>query len=251
MANTVRYGCTSLLGTNKTGLLRPDGNGYYPMVVGALKMLNSAGEFYDYEQGKQVFDASGQFQRRIERGVVKAEYGHPKKELGMKNHEFASRVLHIDERMVCAHFRDVWLDPQSVKDKSGQSVVAVMASVRPSGPYGGYLKDSIDNKDENVCFSIRAFTEDKMVNGINNRVLKQVITFDYVTEPGMAAAEKYKSPALESFDDTILTRGEFEVAMREEAELGVAMESADLAINLFQAMGWNLPKGVTPIYTRW
>jgi hypothetical protein len=247
--NTVRYGCTSLAGTNKSG---PDENGYYQLIVGALNMFNSAGEFYDYERAKQLFDGSSHLMRRVERGVLKGEYGHPKMQMGMRMDQFAQRVLTIDEGNVCAHFRSLWLDPNAVKDSNGRGVVAIMADVRPSGPKGAYLKESLDNKDENVCFSIRAFTDDKMEQGVKKRVLKTVVTFDHVVEPGMAVAEKYKSPALESFEDTLISRGSFDRVMDMAKMDSLAMESSgETAAALFNAMGWNIPKNVVPVYAKW
>lgn len=252
--NSARYACTSLMGTNKAGLLKPDANGYRPMVVGALNMFNSAGEFYNYDQAKSLFeDGSSQLQRRIQRGVLKGEYGHPKFQPGMRNDQFLTRVMTIDEDKICCHFRELWLESNAVKDKDGRAVVAIMAWVKPSGPYGGYLKESLENPDENVCFSIRAFTEDKFMGGVKNRFIKQVITFDYVLEPGMAVAEKYKAPALESFqeDGIIINRGEVESVISEAGRAPVAMESVQLATSLAESFGWNLPKGVTPMFTRW
>jgi hypothetical protein len=250
MTNSVRYGCTSLVGTNKVGLLKPDDNGYYPMVIGALGMFNSAGEFYDYDQAKNLFDGSSQFQRRVQRGVLKGEYGHPKQGmLDMK--KFVNRVMTIDEGNVCCHFREIWLDTKQVRDQNGKAVIAIMGWVKPSGPMGQYLKESLDNKDENVCFSIRAFTDDKQDGLIRKRVLKTIITFDHVLEPGMSVAEKYKAPALESFSDIQVPRGAIESVLRDNAEAGIAMESNNLATELFSTMGWNLPKGVTPVYARW
>ncbi len=250
--NSVRYGCTSLTGTNKTGIIKPDANGYYPMVVGALNMFNSANEFYDYNRAKILFDGSSQLQRRVERGVLKGEYGHPKMAPGQKLDQFAHRVLTIDEKNVCCHFRDIWLDPDAVKDKSGKAVVAIMANVRPSGPMGPFLKESLENKDENVCFSIRAFTDDKYEAGIKKRILKTVVTFDHVLEPGMAVAEKYKSPALESHSDIVVSRGALERALAFNENSEMAMESVSLSAGeLFTAMGWTLPQGVVPLYAKW
>jgi hypothetical protein len=186
MANSVHYGCTSLNGTNKAGLIQPDGNGYRKMVVGALNMFNSAGEYYEYERAKSLFDNSSQFMRRVGRGVLKGEYGHPKMIPGQSIQQFATRVLTIDEQNVCAHFREIWLDFDSVKDKDGKAVVAIMAWVKPSGPMGQYLAQSLENSDENVCFSIRAFTDDKMEGRVKKRILKTIVTFDHVLEPGMA-----------------------------------------------------------------
>ena len=253
-SNSARYACTSLMGTNKAGLLKPDDNGYRPMVVGALNMFNSAGEFYTFEQARDLFENnSSQLQRRIQRGVLKGEYGHPKFEPGMRGDQFLHRVLTIDESKICCHFREIWLESNAVKDKDGRAVVAIMAWVKPSGPYGGYLRDSLENPDENVCFSIRAFTDDRYVGGVKQRTLKQVVTFDYVLEPGMAVAEKYKAPALESFKDDgiIVSRADIESVLGHAERSPVAMESSNIATGLFEAMGWNLPKGVTPMFARW
>lgn len=248
--NTVHYGCTSLNGTNKAGLIKPDANGYRTMVVGALNMFNSAGEYYEYERAKALFDDSSQFMRRVGRGVLKGEYGHPKQG-GMSMQQFAMRVLTIDEQNVCAHFRSVWLDFNTVKDKDGKAVVAIMADVKPSGPMGQYLRESLENSDENVCFSIRAFTDDKVEGRVKKRILKTVVTFDHVLEPGMSVAEKYKAPALESFIDTSFSRATLEAALNvKHGEM--AMESGNSsAADLFVAMGWHLPKGVLPVYAQW
>jgi outer membrane protein assembly factor BamD len=54
--NSVRFACTSLVGTNKTGMLRKDADGYYEVVVGALNVFNSAGEYYVYEKARQLFE---------------------------------------------------------------------------------------------------------------------------------------------------------------------------------------------------
>jgi len=251
--NSARYACTSLMGTNKAGMLKSDTNGYRPMVVGALNMFNSSGEFYTHEQAKALFDGSSQCQRRVQRGVLKGEYGHPKFEPGMRGDQFLQRVLTIDEDKICCHFREIWLESNAVKDKDGKAVVAIMAWVKPSGPYGGYLRESLENPDENVCFSIRAFTDDRYVGGVKQRTLKQIVTFDYVLEPGMAVAEKYKAPALESFkeDGLVVGRADVENIIQLGEKSPVAMESSNLATDLLKVMGWNLPKGVTPIFTRW
>jgi len=199
MKNSVRFACTSLQGTNKVGILPVDENGYRTMIVGALNMFNSAGELYVAQEAKELFDQSSAFMRRVNRGVLKAEYGHPKPQPGMTDRAFAARVMNIDEDRVCAHHKTLWLE--DYKGPDGKSVLAIMSKVRDTGPYGATLARSLENKDENVCFSIRAFTDDRMIGGVNHRTLRQIITFDYVNEPGMAIAEKYKSPALEHFLD--------------------------------------------------
>jgi hypothetical protein len=251
--NSVRFGCTSLVGTNKAGMLKPDGDGYYPMVIGALGMYNSAGEFYDYEQAKRLFEGSSHFMRRVQRGVLKGEYGHPKMEVGMKPDDFARRVMTVYEANISHHIREVWLEFDKVKGADGKPVIAIMAWVKPSGPMARYLQDSIDNKCENVCFSIRAFTDDRREGGIKKRILKTIVTFDYVLEPGMSVAEKYKAPALESFHETTISRNELERALSPSSMVPeVAMESVRLtADELFTSMGWNVSRQERPAFTRW
>jgi hypothetical protein len=183
--------------------------------------------------------------------VLKGEYGHPKMIPGQSIQQFATRVLTIDEQNVCAHFREIWLDFDSVKDKDGKAVVAIMAWVKPSGPMGQYLAQSLENSDENVCFSIRAFTDDKMEGRVKKRILKTIVTFDHVLEPGMAVAEKYKSPALESFIDRDIPRAALEDAFARK-EGAFAMESGNAsAAELFHAFGWHLPQGATPVWAKW
>lgn len=236
--SSVRFGCTSLAGTNKVGEVKQDDNGYYPMVVGALNVFNSAGEYYVYEQAKELFQGSSQLMRRVKRGALRGEYGHPKPLPGMSNEQFANRVMSIYEENTCCHHKELYLDFDNVKDTNGKPIIAIMSKVCPSGPLGPVLEKSLKNKNENVCFSIRAFTDDYREGMIKKRVLKTIVTFDYVTEPGIAVAEKYKSPALEGLDMTF-SRGEIERGFKQSQSIGVAQESAILTMNeLFNSLGW-------------
>ena len=58
MSNRATYSCTALLGTNKAGVLKPDAEGYYTVVLGALNFYNSAGDFYPYESAKKNYSVS-------------------------------------------------------------------------------------------------------------------------------------------------------------------------------------------------
>jgi Peptidase S80 family len=240
--NSLHFACTSLVGTNKAGILKPNENGYYTMVVGALNMFNSAGEYYVYEQAKELFQNSSQLQRRAARGALRGEYGHPKLQPGQSMDSFARRAMSIHEDRVCCHHMRIWLDFNSMKDDQGKPVVAIMSEVAPNGPLGAVLQKQIENKNENVCFSIRAMTEDFFDRGINKRILRSVVTFDYVNEPGISIAEKFKSPALESFSDNIVIgRGNFERGiLLPQSNQPTAMESSVIlsAEELFSTMGW-------------
>jgi hypothetical protein len=254
--NTVRFACTALMGTNKTGKLVKDANGYYTVVLGALDVLNSAGAFYSYEGAKELFEESGPLMRRVANGALKGEYGHPKRLPGMTIDEFAQRIMTINERDICVHIKEVYLDFESIKDpQTGKPVIAIFGKILPSGPMGPALEKSLENPDENVCFSIRSFTHDTQDRrGQVTKVLKTIVTWDYVNEPGIKYANKYGNPALESFDgdETEFTRGNIQRAVDPKGR-GFGLESSVIltAEELFQSMNWQFDTSKKPGYANW
>jgi hypothetical protein len=251
MLNKVNFSCTTLQGTKKQGILKPDDNGYFTMPIGGLNCFNSAGELYTYEGAKELFTVSSAFMRRVKTGTLKGECGHPKPLPNQSMESFAQRVLSIDEKNVCAHFSEIWLDFDNVKDATGKPVIAIMAKVSPSGPLGPALEKSFNNPKEEVCFSIRAFTEDKKIGGIKQRTLREIVTFDNVVEPGISFAKKYFSPVLESRLETSFTKEQLINAVTKETA-GVSMESVRTnSLDLFTKLGWSFDKNDTPAWAKW
>lgn len=204
----IKFTATKLEGKGLQGILKPDENGYYELVIGGLNTLNSAGEYYTLDGARELFQDSNAFMRRIKTGNLRGELGHPKKHPNQTMNDYFSRIVSIDEGNVCCHFAEVWLDENYGKKNSqfnNPNLVAIMAKVKPTGPKGHILEQSLNNPKENTCFSIRALTKDYMSNGRTHRVLKQIVSWDYVNEPGLALANKYDSPALESIADIIIT----------------------------------------------
>lgn len=262
--NNVIFSCTSLEGVNKVGTLKKDEDGYRTMVVGALNVFNSGGQFYAHDEAVNLFNESGAFMRRVNRAALRAEVGHPKPppmsadpaQRKIQEQEFARRCMTIDDNNVCAQHRRVWLDYNAVKDGRGKPVIAIMSSVIPSGEKFEFLERQLSNPHENVCFSIRAFTNNTMWQGIEKRVLREIITFDNVNEPGISVAEKYFSPALESHDFThAFSRGLLEEALYTARPAGMSMESAFIKPDdLFKSLGWEAPGAPSvkkPVYSRW
>lgn len=251
MNSSIKFVCTALAGMNKVGNLKQDENGYYTVVLGALNMFNSAGEFYAYEPAKELFQNSSQLMRRCARGALRGEYGHPKPLPGQSGNEFANRVMSIYEDKVSHHIMDLTLDFDSIKDGKGNPIIAIIGKILPAGPMGAALERSLKNPNENVCFSIRAFTDDHRLGGIVHRHLKTVVTWDYVNEPGLSVAEKWQSPALEGQFDQTFSRGDMERAQIAPTH-GVAQESVVLSSSeLFASMGWSQPTGAKPAFLSW
>lgn len=211
--STVKFTATKLVGTGKRGMLKPDSDGYYTMPIGGLNTFNSAGEYYLLEGAKQLFEQSSILMRRISNGCLKGEVGHPKKLPGMSNDDFINRIMSVDEKNVCCHFKEIWLDENYGKNNpqfKNPMLVGVMAKIKPSGPKGASLQASLDNPDENVCFSIRALTRDYFERGQTFRVLSSIVAWDFVCEPGISVANKWASPSLESLTDQVVTKRQLE-----------------------------------------
>lgn len=236
------FACTALVGTNKSGVLKPNADGYYTLVLGALNIFNSAGAYYPFESAKELFKESSSLIRRISNGALRGEMGHPRQN-GMSMRDFMNRVMDIYEPNVCCHIRKVWLDYQGVKDERGRPVIAIMGEVKPSGPMGQALKDALDNPSENVCFSIRSITNDTMNSGVLHKHIRTIVTWDYVNEPGISVAKKWHSPALESLDD-----GDIRIlpihliaARQQQLASGVSLESHGgvTADTVLEELGWD------------
>lgn len=250
--NTVRFGCSALAGTNKAGNIKPDAQGYYEMVIGGLNIFNSAGQYYTYEGAKQLFEQSSQFQRRIGRGSLRGEMGHPPKLPGMTMDDYINRIMEIREANVCVHFKEVYLDFDRVKTNQGKPAVAIMAKLTPSGPLASSLEKSLDNPNENVCFSIRAFTQDYYERGVACRDLKNIITFDYVNECGVHIANKYDNPSLEDLSEAFMTNEQIKRVCHGNLQSTIATESSvAIANELLTTMGMDLPLGVKAAFTKW
>lgn len=252
MNNRIHFSCSALAGTTKKGILRPDENGYYTMPIGGLNVFNSAGQFYTYDGAKELFQSSSSFMRRVKTGCLKGESGHPKRLPNQSFEDFANRIMSIDERNICVHFSEIWLDFDSVKDASGKPIIAIMSKLTPSGPNGPALQKSLDNPKEEVCFSIRAWTDDKRMGSTVQRTLKEIVTFDNVTEPGIATARKYFAPALESLTDVEFTKDQLVSAARSPALESLGMESSrSNTLSLFESLGWTFDKNDIPPAMRW
>jgi Peptidase S80 family len=252
------YSCTALNGTNKTGAIKPDAFGYYTLVVGALNVENSVGAFYPYEPAKHLFDDANAFQRRIANGSLHGECGHPRMVPGMNTRDFMARCMDVVESNICCHFRRIYLEHGTVKDERGRPMIAIIAEVCPAGPMGPALKAALENPSQNVCFSIRSFTQDTVQNGRTYKNLKTIITFDWVMEPGISIAKKWFSPALEARHDIPLVPPMLNEIIRLQKAVGSGFESGGMsAESIAHELGWDggveslIPQVVRPASARW
>lgn len=252
------YSCTALVGTNKAGELKKDEHGYYDVILGALDYFNSRGQFYPFASAKHLFDSSSIMMRRIKNGNMRGECGHPRRQPGWSMPEYIHRILDIYEPNISHHIREVWIDDTSMKDANGKPLIVVRGWIKPAGIGGPALQKALDNPQENVCFSIRSLTRD--VKGIGGQVIKnieEIVTWDWVNEPGINIATKYMHPSLESMGDDIIFTESHLMAVRDLQRadgLGVESRGGLSAESLLDRLNWDVPEGkriAVPGSMRW
>lgn len=237
-AQSVTFGCSALVGLNKQGVLKPDDKGYYELTVGGFNIHNKAGAYYPLGDAKKLFEESGALMRRLKAGVLRGEYGHPRRG-NMSLVQFTQRLNDIVETQVCCHFGEVRLETNNYKSASGFPVVAVVAKVKPSGPYGASLKEALENPKEEVCFSVRAAVIPNIVNGVEERMTQDIVTWDYVNEGGIGIARKYFSMALEDMDNVLVTPTVLKIATETAVKtMGLESNDAQRLMDLQRRLGW-------------
>lgn len=227
------YQNSIIVGTTPVGKISKDGNGYREVILGAFNVDNASGAHYPLEPVKSLLLSSSDLMRRLHSRALRSEYGHPRRE-NMSPVQFLARVMDINEQCTCAHINKIELDEKRVTDKdSGKTIAAIVGWVTPSGPYGPALEKQFENPEENVCFSIRSITNDYLdYSGKLIKEIKQIVTWDYVNEPGIRYANKSYSPSLESIEaemfETCVFDEETILQAREYARvIGISTESSE------------------------
>ena len=186
-------------GGRKLGLIVPDADGYYQMPLGVLGVPTRNRTYYDVTDFVEQVSGKESFVRKmIEGGQLFGEYGHPDTSL-LNNDQTIARLLHIEEKLQSHHFKKIWSG-----EKLAEGGTLIYGLVKPTGPYGQYLRDSLNEPLINTAFSLRGITSSIQKNGLIWRNLKRLVTFDFVGAGGYEQASKRFSPCVErviSFPD--------------------------------------------------
>lgn len=245
MSNAIHYVSTALIGANKCGKLKRDNEGYYEIVLGGLNVINSTGAVYTMEGSRALLDKSNLLNRRLQAKRLNSELGHPKRQPGWTDDEYFARILSIEETNICSHIREFRLEP-----RSGTDEVMIIGWVKPSGPHRDHMEESFNNPNENVCYSIRSFTDDYRQGYTRKKVLKTVVTWDKVNDPGISFANKLDTPSLEDMTSCIFTRSQLERVVEQANDGGPSLESMMLsAQDLLAALGQSPIK--SSAFMRW
>ena len=247
MAQIARYGAFALTGVNKTSDLKPDETGYYRIILGGFEMASHSGVYYPLTaEVKALFAPGGIVRRRLDGGYCRGEYGHPNL-IGMNLQQILQRLPIIMEDKISHHIKSVEL--HETKDENGKQIVLVIGMVKPTGAMGPALEGQFANPEENVAFSIRSLTKPTIHNGKPAKIVTDAITWDYVNEPGITAANAFNTTvigdnlknamALESIrDDIIFTDKDLELAINASYTCGLEADASRLTM-VRDALGWN------------
>lgn len=230
----VCYQPTILTGTNKAGKIKCDPDGYYDLNVGAFDAYNSRKAFYTMSSARSHFDSSHDFQRRIKSGALYGEDGHPVYDSRYSRDEWLTRILTVEKGNISHHIRELHLDDTIAKNEDGNPMVVVFARIKPAGAHAQSLADSLENPHENVAFSIRSITEDHVDRrtGTLIKEMRAIVTYDQVTEPGIAIATKYNNPALESLNTSYWSNKDIDQAIKNARSIFGSFESENIIASL-------------------
>lgn len=184
MANNVVFSISTQMEMEGRQLkaVKPNKDGVYtgiPLAVIGCDSRNRVS--YERESVlKCLTDVESRFAANVTTGDMEGEWGHP-----FLSGQSLERLLHIERTRVSHYFTRVY-----GKDVGG-GIIMVYGDVKPFGPYGQYLRDSFEDASRNTSFSLRSAA--KVVgnrNGITQKRMLALVTFDAVDGPGFIKASK-------------------------------------------------------------
>lgn len=227
-----------------------DEDGYYKVTFGAFNVRNSAGDVYSSEGVKELLTTSKSLAyRRLTMGRLRSEADHPAREPGISDHEWIIRNLDTSMKCVCGHIKEISIvETEKSEGIPGiGNIMYVVGWIKPSGKYGDGLKESLDNPNEDTCFSIRSFTKDTKVSHYYIKKVLEVVTWDWINAPGIKYASKLSGPALETINECSFDIDELLDAAK---LLPASNENADI-IQTIDSLRTNVNNEVVDIINRW
>lgn len=167
---------TSVIDDNrKLGRAIRDKDGYYTDVPAAvLGTVTRNRTQYDTPAFlDKLTNPDSSFNKRITEGTLHGEWGHPF--VNLESKEGLNRLLHLEPLLESNHIRSV-----SVKHIQDLNLDMVMMDTKPTGPYGRYFEEAMEDPTRNVAFSLRGISEarfDRAAN-VTYRKLLTLVTFD-------------------------------------------------------------------------
>jgi hypothetical protein len=178
----------------KLGAIRPDEDGYYTIPLAVLGTPTDNRTYYEVDEFVgQMTSPTSFINRCLTDGKLFGEYGHPMISL-LPSDQQLPRLMQIDEKQVSHHIKKIWTGE---KLESGGRIIYGL--IKPKGPYGAHLRDSLDDSCVNTSFSLRSIAVSTESGGLIRRKIRNLVTFDFVNAGGYNEASKRYAPATETF----------------------------------------------------
>lgn len=200
MSGKYRFSCGELESVNgyKLRALEPDEQGFYEIVVGCIGVPTRNKVIYDPDSVVAAMsDPQARFNICLREGYLAGEWGHPV----VETKDDLSRLLRIDEHYISHYFGKIWIDETPVMI-NGEAAYRIKAKVKPAGPYGKYLEQSLRDPYVNTSFSVRSLCLPMSGPrpGYEYRQMQIIVTFDAVNAPGFEITNKRYVHGQESFE---------------------------------------------------
>ena len=189
-------GSCMLEGANKKAL-KPNKDGVYEglcmMVLGNQPSQN--GKIYEpASMLDAITNPNSCCYKKLQAGGLAGEYGHPQ----IYSENELSRIATIDMTKVSHVIVRLYTGETTEKGNT-----PVYGDIKPFGPYGEYLKESLESPVLNTAFSLRSLVE-KVGSDSAGNIIQRVmalVTFDAVDVGGYRAAAKVApASAIEGYE---------------------------------------------------
>lgn len=185
--------------------MKPDKDGVYRGIPLAVIGKPSRNRRYYLPDSfhRCLTDPNSAFVLKMKAGL-EGEWCHPL----LTSDKDLPRLLYIDRTRVSHYFKEIY--PRQTKDGKYTMVVG---DVVPSGPYGQFLKESLEDGKRNTAFSLRSWVDEVgNTGGVAQLDMKMLVTFDAVDVGGYAEASKIM--ATESLIPVDINRPEIMAAFK-------------------------------------
>lgn len=173
------------------GVLKPDANGAYKIIVGGLNIYSGNGFYYKYTEKIEKILTSGSFKMKLDAGKILSEDDHPDFSVYPTQKLIMDRMVKIDKDNTLAAILDIEVVKSNKRDPMfGQPIYYIVATILPQGPHANKLIRMLQDPNVEVCFSVRSFSDKYTQNGIIIKEQKAFVTWDMVGNPGQHVAKK-------------------------------------------------------------
>lgn len=215
--------------------LKPDKDGYYTKIVGAVNTFNSRGEYYVGDNIDNFFGKGSSFVAQVKDVGLESEVEHPEFKEGMTLSKYIERNLVIDKNNVCALIKDIWISRENWKEKNAtNNLILIYAKLKPYGKRSDFLQNKLSNKI-NVAHSIRSITMDNRTSFPYKKRLKKIITFDTVERPGIQYADVNHTMKFSNESESSVT-----IDLKDDVTKGEVITSLNDLIKSHQPSGLGL-----------